>query len=186
MSQKRTPCTECWMHKKCHKDVSNEPGWGNPKAKLVILLDAPGDTLAEKLVIWLLKRMSLTGNDVWIDYIFKCPLPDDKPKKEALKAAYQQCWNHVVRNEAFDAKGLVVAGNWGVQFVLQGDMKNMHGKKDKETGTWVCYSFLYALMSPGECVEISQVIWKAAEEAGLSPKVNLDVEPFRFPSKRLV
>ncbi len=183
---KRETCDKCWLSQKCSKDHNNEPGWGNREAKLVILLDEPGHLLAEKLLIWLLRRMSLTAKDVWIDYVFKCSLPEGKSKKANLLPLYQTCWNHIIRQEALDAKSLVIAGNWGAEFVLQGKMKILHGKKEPGTEAWVCYSMMYALMAPGECVEISQVIWTAAVECGLTPKVDLTVEPFRFPSKKLV
>lgn len=184
MLQKHEKCAKCMLSTTCG-GKNNEPGWGNRNAKLVILMDDPGDSRAEKLLIWLLMRMSLGGNDAWIDYVFKCALPRGKPKKADLLPAYQTCWNHIIRNEALNAKGLVVAGNWGAKFVLKLDMKNAHGKKDPDTEAWVCYSMEYALMAPGECVEISQVIWRAAEEAGLKPKMNLNVPPFQFPSKKL-
>ena len=179
-------CTKCPLGAKAPKALNNVNGWGNPQAKFVILLDEPGNVLAEKLLIWLLKRMSLGGNDVWIDYVFKCELPYHEPKKKELQHPLGECWKHYPRTQVFDSKSLVIIGNWGCQFIAGAKMKTAHGKKDVEKECWVAYSLLYLLMNPAECVEMSCVLWTAAEEAGLHPVVNLNVEPFRFPSKKLV
>lgn len=177
-------CEKCWLGKES-KYSNDSGGWGNSEAKLVILLDVPGASLAEKLLIWILMRMSLGEDDVWIEYVFRCPIPKDKPKKALLENCYGICWNHVIRQQVFDAKSLVVAGNWGVQFVISQKMKEQHGKKDPESGAWTCYDFKYLLMNPAECVDTSRVIWTAAEECGLKPVLNLDVPEFEFPTKKI-
>lgn len=184
-TSKREICTKCSLSATCAKNLNDSPGWGNPNAKLVVLFDAPGSALAEKLFIWITKWLSLSGNDIWVDYLVKCELPPGKPKKATMKTAYQACWNHHVRQEVFDAKEVVVAGNWGAQFVAETTMKEMHGRKDPVTGVWVIYAFNFLLFNPGECVDAWRVLFKAAEGAGLKPKMNLDVEPFRFPSKKI-
>lgn len=179
----KNTCEKCHLGVVCYHN-NNEPGWGNSKAPLAILLDCPGNALAEKLLINLLMRLSLNGNDVWIDYLVKCPLP-----KKALKANvleyYKICWNHIIRQEIIDAKSVVVAGNWGCDFLTDHKMKDLHGRKDSDTEIWVCYSFKYLLMNPAECVDNWRVLFKAAEEAGLKPKMNLDVPAFKFPPRKL-
>lgn len=183
--KKTLSCVKCRLSETCSPSHNNVTGWGNPNAKLVIMLDAPGDALAEKLLIWIMYRLTLTADDVWIDYTFKCQLPYHKPKKADLLSPYKICWNHVIRKEALEATSLVVCGNWGCKFILGLDMKNIHGRKDPETEAWVIYSFKYLLLNPAECVDAWRVIFRAAEEAGLHPVMNTDVEPFHFPSKKL-
>lgn len=179
MSEK---CTKCLLS--CGGVLNNSEGWGNPNALLAILLDCPGNALAEKLLIWILRRLSLTSNDVWIDYFVKCPLP-----KKALKAlvleSYKTCWNHIIRHEVMNAQAVVVTGNWGCDLLTSAKMKDLHGRKCPETNIWVCYSFKYLLMNPSECVDNSRVIYKAAEEVGLSPKIEIDVPAFKFPPRKL-
>ncbi len=183
---KRTPCTDCRMgvmSPKCH---NNTPGWGNPDAKIVIVLDGPGDLLAEKLLVWILQGISLTGNDVWVDYNFRCPVPK-KLKKKELQVTHRICWTSHPRHwsEAED-KEIVLAGNWSADFLAFAKMKDWHGKLHKETGCWVIYSFKYLLMNPAECVDASRVLYKAAEAVGLSPKIIVNtLPPFRFPSKKI-
>lgn len=180
---KKEKCTKCWLGG-ISRFCNESPGWGNPDAKLVIVLDAPGNGLAEKLLIWILRRLNLTSDDVWIDYMFKCPLPP-KPKKADLEKSYHICWNHIIRKELLAAKSVVVAGNWGCKFLVGREMKVMHGMKDEDTEIWVTYSFKYMLMNPAECLSTWRVIYKAAKEAGLKPEMVIDVEPFQFPSKKL-
>lgn len=160
-------------------------GWGNPAAPLVILLDAPGDIQGEKLLIWIMYRLSLTAEDVYVDYLVKCPLPKGKSKKADILAYYKICWTSHPRTEVLENKSLVVAGNWGAQFLCDKTMKELHGKCDPDTGVWVAYGFSYLLMNPAECVDAWRVIYKAAEECGLKPKMNLNTPAFRFPTRKL-
>lgn len=179
MSEK---CTKCSLS--CGGNLNNSEGWGNPKAKFAILLDCPGNALAEKLLINILMRLSLTSDDVWIDYLVKCPLGKKDLKAKVLES-YKICWNHIIRQEVIDAQSVVVAGNWGCDFLTSAKMKDLHGRKCPETNIWVCYSFKYLLMNPAECVDNWRVMFKAAEEADLKPKMNLDVPAFKFPPRKL-
>lgn len=181
---KRLACTDCRMSRLTPKVYNNTPGWGNPDAKLVILLDDPGHLLSEKLLVWMLKRLSITANDVWVDYNFRCQIHKSLKKKE-LKITHSICWTSHPRTMVTDeSKVLVLAGNYGVDFLTDTTMKEMNGKKDPN-GAWCVYSFGYLLMNPVECKDTSCVLWKAAEEAGLTPKFIIDIEPFRFPSKKM-
>lgn len=186
MTHKKT-CLKCSLSKDCHAGFNNIAGWGNPDAKLVILLDAPGDILAEKLLVWLLMRLSLTSEDIWVDYLVKCELTESKPKKADVLLAYKTCWQHIPRTQVTTTDNVVViCGNWGSKLVAGQEMKNIHGRKDEETGAWICYSFNYLLMQPSVCLETSRVLWKAAEEAGLHPMTNTKLEMFKFPTKKMM
>lgn len=172
-------CTACSLSSKEHNCAS---GWGNPNAKLVVLLDCPGDLLAEKLFIWITKRLNLTGNDIWVDYILKCPIPKGTKKKELLecyitcKAKHSRYWGN--------GQTFVYCGNHTTDLIGKKKMKEVHGKK--VDGIWYMYSFKYLLINPAECVESWRVLFKAAEEAGLKPKMIVDVEPFRFPTRKMI
>lgn len=172
-------CTACSLSSKTHNCA---PGWGNPNAKLVVLLDCPGDLLAEKLFIWITKRLNLTGQDIWVDYTLKCPIPKGIKKKE-LSKCYTTCF---IKNWKKWKQGATVvsSGNIGTDIVDNKKMKEVHGKK--VDGIWYIYSFKYLLMNPSECVESWRVLFKAAEEAGLKPEMVVDVPPFRFPTRKMV
>lgn len=182
----KNKCTACALGKGCSAKVNASEGWGNPKAKLVIVLDAPGDVMAERLLIWILRKLSLTDKDVWIDYLFKCPLPEKRVKGQAkeLLSYYKICWNKYKRNEILNNHTLLLCGNNSVSFLTEQKMKEVHGRK-AETDAWCVYSFNYLLMNPAECVNTWRVIFCAAVEAGLSPKMKMNEPMFRFPSKKL-
>lgn len=184
----KTPdCEKCRLGMLCKGANNNLAGWGNPNARLVILLDSPGAGYSEKLLIWLLQRCGLTGNDVWIDYLVKCEILDSKPKKDFILSAYKICWNHIERTQVTNENNVVIlAGNWACKVIIGKDMKEMNGRKDLETGAWVCYAFRYLLMNPARCVDNWRIIYKAAEEAGLSPHMDLTVKPFKFPARKLL
>lgn len=183
MQNTKEKCMDCMLSETCG-NVNARPGFGNPNANLIILLDTPGRELAEKLLIWLLWKLGLTGNDVWVDYVFKCGFPKGKKfKKKELLHPHYVCWQKFPRKT--DATSFVIAGNWGVQLVLETTMKKAHGRKDSASGAWVTYDFNYLLLNPAQCEMAWCVLYKAAEEAGLSPHMVIDVPPFRFPSKKL-
>ena len=185
-SVKKELCKDCRMSRFCTSATyNNTPGWGNPDAKLVVVFDDPSHSLAEKLFVWCMQKLSLTGDDVWVDYVWKCPLPKQLKKKE-LEVTYKICWTSHPRHWAEDENRVIVlAGNYAADFLASAKMAQAHGKKDPESQAWIVYSFLYLLMNPAECLDNSRVLYKAAEEAGLSPKYNADIPPFRFPSKKV-
>lgn len=157
-------------------------GWGNPDAKLVIVMDSTGDQMAEKLLIWILRKLSLGAEDVWVDYTFKCPAK--KAKKAELLDCHKICWSVYPRNEIINNNSIVLSGGWSASFVGGKVLKNVNGRKDEE-GIWYVYSFNYLLMNPAECLRTWRVIYKAAEEAGLKPTYCAGLENFKFPSKKV-
>lgn len=181
---KNPKCEDCLLGTKC-TTFNNQEGFGNPDAPLVIVLDEPGNLQGEKLLIWLTKRLGLTGNDIWVDYLLRCPLLDGDKKKN-IHQRYRICWTSHPRTRIENAKVLVIAGNWAADFLIDAKMKEWNGKKHPESGAWVIYGFPYLLMNPATCVDSWRVLFKAAEEAGLKPKMVIDVEPFKFPTRQLI
>lgn len=173
-------CTKCKLS--CGKPHNCVNGWGNPDANLIVYLDCPGDTLAEKLFIWITKRLGLTGNDIWVDYIFKCPTRKGDKKKD-LEHYKNVCWTAHPRK--MEGKSIVIAAKWG-DLIIGKNLKGLQGKKDADSGCWILYSFKYLLMNPVECVDAWRILFRAAEEAGLKPKMVVDVPEFRFPSKKML
>jgi len=174
-------CTACPLG----YDTTNnnaEKGWGNPAAKLVIVLDDPGNALAEKLLIWILYKLSLSSEDVWIDYTLKCPVGNHK--KADLRAYYSLCWTAQPRDEIINNQSLVVCGALSSSLVGGKNLTKVQGTRD-ENGVWYVYSFKFLLMNPAACLSTWRVIYKAAEEAGLKPVYNFKVENFKFPSKKV-
>lgn len=172
-------CNACKLA--CGGKLNCVDGWGNPNARLIIYLECPGSYQAEKLLIWMIWKLSLTENDVYIDYMVKCPTRKEDKKKE-LREYTDICWSKHSRNGV----GVnVLSGNETAEFLGKAKIKEWNGRKHPETGNWIVYSFDYLLMKSAECVSSWRVLFKAAEEAGLKPKMNKDLEVFKFPTKKL-
>lgn len=183
---KKELCKDCRFSRFAPKTQNNTDGWGNPLAKLIIVLDCPGNLLAEKLLIWIMKRLSLTGEDVWVDYLFRCPIPKSLKKKE-LQVCHRICWtSHPKLWGDRENTTVIVMGNHSADFLVNAKMKEWHGRKEPDSQVWVAYSLLYLLMNPSECLDTARILYKAAEEAGLKPKMIVECEPFRFPSKKMM
>lgn len=180
---KMSKCLACPLGVKAPGTQNCVKGWGNPSARLVIVLDSPGDHLAEKCLIWILDKLSLGGNDVFIDYTFKCPVKKEHKKKDLLDY-YKICWGIHERKEIINNVSLVVAGGFGSSFIGKKNMTAWNGRQD-ENGIWYVYSFAYLLKNPAECVRTWRVLFKAAEEAGLFPEYNHNAKEFKFPSKKV-
>lgn len=173
------------MGQKGGETYNNKEGFGNPNAPLVIVLDEPGNVLAEKLLIWLAKRLGLDGNDIWVEYLFRCPILDGD-KKRNLQKRKDICWTSHPRTRIENAKSLILCGNYAADFLSGAKMAEWHEKKHPMTEAWIMYGMTYLLMNPAECLNNSRVMFKAAEEAGLKPQMVIDVEPFPFPSRQLI
>lgn len=179
-------CDKCRMSHWCSPDNNAVLPWGSLDAPLHIILDAPGDILAEKLLIWILRKLALGEKEVYIDYTFKCALPRHmKLKVEDARKFYPICWNEHPRLCTQKDVVTVIAGSLGSKLIVGKEMKNIHGRKDPETGAWVIYSFKYLLMNPAECVDTWRVIYTAAVEAGLNPRMIVEIPPFPFPTRKL-
>jgi len=173
-------CKACALA--CGGSLNCTDGWGNSDAKLVIYLESPGNALAEKLLIWILWKLNLSSEDVWIDYLVKCPLPEKKAKKKDVMEWAGICFSkHKRKKEGI----FVLSGEWTAAYAANVKLKEWHGRKEPQSGCWILYNFNYLLMNPAECVDAWRVIYKAAEEAGLSPKMIMDVPMFKFPSKKI-
>lgn len=182
-------CTKCPLHEfaktNCH------PGKGSLNPKLLIRLDYPyidddrsgiiGNSQATKLLLWLLKRMSLTLDEIAIDFVLKCHKPKNQLKKKPDRLnAINQCRSNDSFKQFF-VKAIVLMGSIACESRFKEQLK------DKESAFWqdnprifVTYSPAYAIETPSETVGIYRMIWWAAEHAGLKPKFNPNIKPFNY------
>jgi len=184
MDRKTNICKACDLGN-CPKVYNASKPWGNPNAPLVVYMDCPGSPLAEKLLIWLFEKCGLSGNDVYVDYLVKCPLPKGRTRKALVEEYKSKCWTVHPRIDITKKVG-ILAGNYSAELLADVKMKDWNGRYDKESECWIIYSFAYLLMNPGECVRSWRVIFKAAEQAGLKPKMVMDIPMFKFPSKKII
>lgn len=199
-------CTDCDLHKKCKSVCLPSVGGIGPLAwkscKLAIFLDYPNYLEDRKGVpfisdaaefVWFcLRRMSVPREMVYLDYILKCApgkLPGVKSERMGLVAACSQY--RVASLQDMPSLGaVVVLGGLGCE-AITGE-KRIGAKTGAEwkpmgpymqaiiSHVWVGYSPGLLREKPSEAGSIFRVIWKAAEEAGLSPAINTAIKPYDF------
>lgn len=196
-----TNCTKCVLHKTAY--TVGIHGYGNPKAPLKIFMDMPhmvddrthevGESKPFKLLQWLLKRLSLKKESYYVDFIIKCcpPKAFQKWKKWEKQLSIEACTEHRIASLQ-GAKAIVAMGELSCLAFTFSDLKR------KAEARWcpaepevkkICRA-LYVCYSPGACigekgdagvcVGISRILFRAATEAGLNPKVDLNVPVFDF------
>lgn len=171
------------------------------KAKLAIYLDSPmyhdaksrriGKSRAAELLLWILKRMSISLDDVMIDYSLKCyKLPKALSKKPDRMIALAACRKHTLVNlAATEVNTIVAMGSDSCEAFLGGSLL-----RDKEGASWNTYGTLreqvpkiyvtyapgFALKTKSEVVRLYRTIFTAAKAAGLKPVFNPKVKHFNY------
>jgi len=172
------------------------PGWGNPLASLQIWLDNPAEeadrrrkpqeSKQARLVDWLLRRNSISLQDVYVGYVLGCHVPKNVlKKKEPRIECLAACAQH--RTPVANAKAIVALGEIAtLEFTGLSRVGDLAGAyrtmlEPHRLRVYVNYAPGYALASPAEVVSISRSIWFAAEFCGLKPKINpTELQNFDF------
>lgn len=199
-------CEDCELHKRAkHRCLES---LGDQDAKLAIFFDAPGfledrtgrsfvNDSAE-FVKFSLARMSVSLDDVYLDYIVKCAphkgkLPGKKPDRMACVNACSQYRLTALENLPH-LKAICILGSLGSETFL--GVKTVGDRAGAEwtplspfvrrfvDHIWVGFSPGLLREQPAEAPAIFRVIWKAAEDAGLRPKVNLKLKPYVIQTSR--
>ncbi len=178
-------CTKCLLHKFARTNCFQPRGSSNPK--LLIRLDYPyidddkgGQSKATKLLLWMIKRMSLSLEQIAIDYILKCHKPKQQLKKKPERLeAIRQCKSN--DNLSIKPKAIVLMGSIACESKFPDQLKNREGAYWFDNPrVFVTYSPAYAIETPSQIVGIYRMIWWAAEYAGLNPKFNPQIKPFNY------
>jgi len=179
-------------------------GAGGDSAKLFIFLDAPNiveDKRHRGIVSdgvewlkWALRRMSVSRQDVYVDYVLKCyPGRSKDFKKKALRAEMvEQCFHYRVATlQHVKPKAIVAMGRFACEALTgrSDKVKESEGTtwtpsepavREFVPHVWVSYSPAYVLQDMGESVGVFRVLWHAAVDAGLKPKLDGGVAPFDY------
>lgn len=182
-------CTDCELHRYAkHRCL---PSLGSSSCKLAIFLDHPSVVEDKRGRSWVgdnanfvnfcLKRMSIDPESVFRDYIVKCypvKLPGAKAERMACVAACSQ-YRFESLKELSSLKAMVVLGSLGCETITHhktiGDKAGAEWQpvsllmKQYISHVWIGYSPGLIKEKPSEAGSIYRVIWRAAEEAGLSP-----------------
>jgi uracil-DNA glycosylase len=196
-------CALCDLSTTCNSDSICLKGGGSRDAALMIYLDAPtivedrrGKGLvsdAADFLKWLLLRMSVGTDKVYVDYVLKCY---PKTNKNFGKKAYRQQYIEACSVYRFATlqqikpKAVVAMGATACEaFVGSEKVANFEGEwwvpneprvREIVPCVWVTYSPAYALQDPAESVSIYRTLFAAATEAGLKPKLNKTVRHYDY------
>lgn len=180
-------------------------GEGGIDAKLAIYAEHPAfmDNRREMpfvsdpgmLLRWMLRRMSIPPSAVYLDYVVKCypgkKLPSKKPER---MYCIDICNRYLVATlQAVQPKEIVAFGGLCLEAFLGhtgNQLKFFTGAfwtprseqiQKIVSRVWIGYSIGYPIAAPGESDSQFGLLWMAAEAAGLEPKIDENVKPFKYP-----
>lgn len=184
----KVQCTACSLHDQGRTNCM--AGWGNPLAKLQIWIDSPAeeaDTRGKpqeskqaRFVNWLLRRNSISLQDVYVGYTLRCFIPKNVLKKKADRLeSLNACMGRHNLQVCKNAKAIVALGEisclefMGVTKVGEAAGMNRDMIEPWKHRVYGGYAPGYCLATPSESVGVSRSIWFAAEFCGLKPKIDL-------------
>lgn len=180
---KRNPtCTLCMLHEHCCTKCLW--GRGNPKAKLMLVGEAPGGTEdrlgkpfvgeAGRLLSHVLKSLCINEDGLYITNVIKCRPQDNKlPLKKQLRECWTQCRGYL-EHEMITVKPKVVLFMGGTALELyegRVPITKWEGLKIRR-GVYASLHPAYILHAPSKEIRLAQAIATAATAAGIkvSPK----------------
>lgn len=203
-TQVNSTCNRCKLHEQCNPKSVGLRGYNTgDQKKLAIFTDAP-DYFADRaqrpysldvkrMLDWLLARMSVDPKDVAYEYTLRCyggedGIPTTKAgRAEVIEACSMYRFASVKR---LKPRSIVVAGQASFEaFTGGGKVGDNEGRKHRAwegvvrdycEGVWCSYSINYILTSPSDTPRVFRTIYRAAEEAGLNPKLDPTVPPYQW------
>lgn len=148
-----------------------------------------------RLLDWMFQRMSVAPDRVAYDYTLRCYPKKDLPSTKAERANYILECNQYrfasiakVRPRAIAILGQssleAFTGQAKVGPLSERSYRPWEGVVRKYVErVWIGYSIEYCLISPSDSVQVFRTLWQAAEDAGLKPKLDPSIPPFKFPTR---
>lgn len=187
-------CQRCVLSSHAHAVCLR--GLGNrDTAQLAIFCDAPmwDDDMRRKpfvsrageILLNLLGRMSLTTEQVYLDYIVKCWSGKKMPKQKAERLqCVEACsfYRFATLQNMPNLKKIVGMGTLSLEALTgSSEMKHFEGEswtprevELRQFGeVWITYSPAYLDEKPAEIPNVYRIIYTAAQQAGLDPRPNL-------------
>lgn len=168
--KEENPCARCKLHKTRTHIVFGE---GNPKAEMMFIGEAPGESedlearpfvgRAGKLLDKMIEAMGIQRSDVYIANIVKCRPPENRPPEEDEKTA---CTPYLLDQiAAVSPKVIIALGKTAAQGLLQTDtpITELRGVLHDFQGTKLLptYHPAYLLRNPSAKKEV----WKDLQVA---------------------
>lgn len=187
-------CRKCELFN--YARTINLQGLGNPDtAKLAIFCDAPmweDDqrrrpfvSRAGEILLNLLGRMSLTTEEVYLDYIVKCFAGKKMPRQKCERLrCVEACseYRFATLQNMPNVKKIVGMGSLSLEAMVgSSEMKHFEGEswtprelELRQYGeVWITYSPAYLDEKPAEIPNVYRILFTAAQQAGLDPRPNL-------------
>lgn len=198
-------CQNCQVSKTAKERSRCLKGEGGVGARLAIYADHPGymdDRRGHsfvsdpgQLLKWMLRRMSIPMEKVYLDYVLKCypgkKVPGKKPER---LVCIQQCDRfRIATLQTLFPREIIAFGGLSLEAFCGHAMQNLKQyanaywpPRDPRIAqivnrVWIGYSTGYPIQAPGEAHTQFGLLWMAAEAAGLNPVINENVQPFKFP-----
>lgn len=139
--------------------------------------------------------MSIDSAHVYLDYVCKCYPGKKLPSKKSDRLVSIQACNQfrIATLQSLFPFEIVAFGGLALE-AFTGHAQNQLGSfagawwppSDPRVAAivnrvWIGYSIGYPYAAPGESDGQFGLLWEAAEAAGLEPKINPNVKPFKFP-----
>lgn len=197
-------CTACSLHQYANKKSVCLAGRNvSSRKRLVIFTDHP-DYFADNshrpytldvrhILVWLLARMSVKSEDVAFEYTLRCYPQKSLPTTKAERATcIEECSTYRFAMVAkLKPKAIVALGQTSLEAFTGctriGDYEGRSVdcwegivRKHGPSNVWIGYSINYILVSPAETPNVFRTIFRAAEQAGLNPKLDPSVPPYKW------
>lgn len=194
-------CKACICHESANrKSICLEGRNVNGQRDLVVFTDYPdyfangsnrGYALdCRRILDWMFKRMSVEPSRVAYDYTLRCYAKDTLPtKKEERTVCIEECSEYRFDSlELLKPKSIVCLGQTSLEaFTGKSQIGQWVERKIRAwepvvreyvDSVWVGYSLQYILVSPSDTPSVFRVLFQAASDAGLKPKIDPSVPPF--------
>lgn len=194
-------CTACVCHKTAKRVCLKGRNVDGP-SPLMIFTDYP-DYYADnsgkpfamdtgEFIDWMLDSMSVPRNKVALDYTLHCYAKEAKLTTKASRAvAIEECAQYRFASIAkVRPRVICVLGQASMEaFSGKTKLADCEGQEFKawegvvrehSPMVWIGYSVAYALIAPSDSGRIFRTIFAAAKQAGLNPRLNPTIPPFRW------
>lgn len=197
----RSDCCRCPLHEEANTVCL--AGRGAINAALMLFVDYP-DSISDKagrpfklatgeLLDWMFQRMSIDPAKIRYEYTLRCypknkKLISTKDKRDICFRGCNQYRYKVLKK--IKPKAVVVMGNISLE-AFTGRVKisevqglkiecNEPAVKEVIKEVWCAASPYQLLQVPSDTPNVYRVLFQAAKEAGLKPKINPEVKPYRW------
>ena len=161
-------------------------GTGPVPAPLFLIGEAPGANedhfgqpfvgQAGKLLDFVLAKLSLDRDDIYVTNVVKCRPPENKmPTGETGQNIIDCCWPYLETElQEVDPKVVVLMGNTALKLIGETGIRKLEGVEVETiyegVKTFACFHPAFVLRSPSAECNLGRALWRAAKAAGMRPK----------------